>query len=339
MMIDWLTLVIDLTAMDPDEYLKLSAQFGRIIKVAPGGEVEWEMAARESIRSDSHQVQVTVGAAIRIQGSPARVMGDHNVFGSDDIGACARAMINHAAQALGVRFPGYRRWKCSRVDVTCNYDLGSLTAVREALMALRHAEGGRYQLRTEAESVYWSVRSRRRSGKGYAKGPHLRYLQKKGLVELSEDELDLADRLLRLEMKLGSQFWSESEKNGFRWFDYTAADLMRLHYEYFAPLVGSAEVTEMTDMESKLYKAAESLGYRPGDGKGAFRHYCLVMTIGHDQAKASCQKSAYYRYRKIMLTAGISWADIQAKKILPFRRKPILLGEPVRSFDEMRRSA
>lgn len=65
----------------------------KIVRISPDGEKVWEISARTSIRSDSHQVIARLGSNLEIMGSPARVMHTDNVFGSSDINVCFNAMI------------------------------------------------------------------------------------------------------------------------------------------------------------------------------------------------------------------------------------------------------
>lgn len=336
-MIDWLTLKAD--AMDLGEVVirRLRELSGRVVKLDAYGGIEWETVARENIRSDSHQVTVCMGGELTICGSPARVMGSSNVFGSGDITDCAQAMLGFVSRQVGVVLPNLSVWRCTRVDVTHNYDLGSLANVRGALLALRHAEGGRYQLRTAAESVYWSVRSKYRSGKAYAKGPHLQYARKRGSCEVNDDDIALASRLLRLELSLRSQFWREQATKP--WWQYEERELDELHEQYFSQLVGNVEVTEMCDVQLRCVEAARSLGRKDGQGKAAFAYWCLIKAEGFERARELTPRPTHYRHMKVLRTAGLSWADFQAGRVVQLRRTPLVLAQPVRSWDDLRRCA
>lgn len=333
-MIDWLTLKIDGTRLEPEAIQRLRALSGRVIKLDAQGGIEWESAARENIRSDSHQVTVCMGGELTVCGSPARVMGTSNVFGSGDIRACARAMLAFVRSRVNVLLPDIQSWRCTRVDVTHNYDLLTAANVRAALLSLRHAEGGRYQLRTTAESVYWSVRSQHRSGKAYAKGPHLEYQMKKGTTEVSPDELQLSHRLLRLELSLRSQFWRQQVDKP--WHEFSEAELDQFHEVYFGALVGSVEVTEMSNVQQRCVEAALDMGLTEGRGKAAYAHWCLMKAEGYEHAKDLVARRTHYQHQKILKAAGLSWADFQAGRVVQLRRTPLVLAQPVRSFSDMR---
>ena len=336
-MIDWLTLKIDAMDLPEATVWKLRERQGRVIKLGPAGDIEWETVARESIRSDSHQVTCAMGGELSICGSPARVMAQDNVFGSGDPVVCARAMLAFVARTCEVELPDVTAWRCTRMDVTQNFDMGALSHVREALMCLRHAEGGRYQLRTAAESVYWSVRSQLRSGKAYAKGPHLEYLARKGTVDIDPVSMSAASRLLRLELSLKSQWWRERSNK--KWHQYSEVELEREHADYFGPLIGSVEVMDMNGVEQQVLKAAKDLGRSEGQGNAAYLYWLTIQQLGFETTRARTSKTTHHRHVKVLMHAGLSFSDFQARRVVVLRRRPLVLAQPVRSWSELRRVA
>lgn len=336
-LIDWLTLKIDGTLLDAATVSVLRGKSGRVLKISPDGAIEWETWARESIRSDSHQVTVAMGGELSICGSPARVMEANNVFGSGCPKECAAAMLAFVRRTCGVALPDLEAWRCTRMDVTCNYDLGSAAEVRQALMALRHAEGGRYQLRTSSESVYWSVRSQLRSGKAYHKGPHLEIQRRKGDAAATDEQVEAAGRMLRLELSLKSQWWRE--RSGKAWHEYTEGELELEHEGYFAPLIGGAEVTEMSDMQVRCERAAVDMGKSEGQGRAAYLYWLSIQNAGFETSRGLTSRATHYRNIKILREAGLSFSDFQARRVVALRKRPLVLAQPVRSWAEMRLSA
>ena len=139
-MIDWVTLRADWTAWP--EPLRSAVEQARnkqglALFIDADGEVEWRAYRRQQIRSDSHRVVCYIGSDFELTGSPARSMGlSHNVWGSDDLAACVEAHIAAGSKGLGLELPRYG-WRCTRIDVTYNYDLGGAAECRQALAYLR----------------------------------------------------------------------------------------------------------------------------------------------------------------------------------------------------------
>lgn len=342
-MIDWLSLRLPLLTPDGsfviprEEIDRLTDKLGRILCISAGGEIQWETIKWESVRSDSHQLVVRVTDHICIQGSPARCGQNDNVFGSDDILDCFRRMLGFAGQWLGLDLSGSPQdWQCTRVDVTQNYDLQEPSKVRQALLWLKQAEGGHYQTQTTSETIYWNQRSRLRSGKAYHKGPHMRRQVKRGEAELSPNRLDLSDRLLRCELKLGGQYWRERAIK--KWHEYTPNDLNQIHHEYFKPLLGNMRVKDMN--EKTLYEEVLKAASSKGRGQGAWKTYLMIKSDGMRQARDKTSKGSWYNHLKILHSAGFSLAQLQSPTVVPLvRHRVIELGNPVRSWEELEHRA
>ncbi|UZR29438.1 phage/plasmid replication protein, II/X family [Methylococcus mesophilus] len=348
-MIDWLSLhcLYD-NFPDPLPAVNYRNMLPQLMKWNPAtGEVEWCKPTIESIRSDSHQVTVAVaGDRISIWGSPARSMGlRHNVFGSADIVECALAHIRVAREHLPFELPDIEHWFPSRIDVTHNYDLGGPVEVRQALTYLRQADGGRLKVNSKyAETVYWNENSTINARKAYAKGSHLEYQLSKGQIDISQEELQYAHRLLRLENKRGNEWWRRFRQSGRDWKTVTEQELNAIHRESFESVIGkdSIEVTEMDSILERLKELKdEKTGKAISEARalGAYRTWGLIKMVGMEEAKASMSERTWRYHKAMLFAAGLSWSDFAAGNVVPFRRKTILLGEPVTSFEQLRKAA
>lgn len=339
-MIDWLTGRLDLKHLNEGTARFLMQQADRIMRYCPKtGEQKWETAAWESIRSDSHQISIKVsGSGLYVMGSPARVIGDGcAVFGSGasadmNLVGCLRHMVKFVSTQLGVILPmSAEKWTITRVDVTENLLLGSLDEVRDALRILRDCEGGRYRVSQQAgDTVYWSANSTLRSGKAYAKGPHLSYLSKKRDHtgrEYQIHEIDSANRLLRLELKLARHFFQRNEKP---WWQLTADDLRAEWQSYFGRMIGSAEMKNDADVFEQLSATTET----EGQARAAYALYLLIKSEGHERAKSFTNRRTWYRNLKLLRAAGLGDADISAGRVVPLRRR-IIEAQAVHSWAEL----
>ena len=344
MLIDWVTARLDLNHFDATEMEYLRSLTDRIVRFNPRtGETVWETAAWESIRSDSHQISMRVGSdALWVQGSPARVTGDGDaVFGSGasaafDIKGCVYRMAAYAFQRIGLELRGkIKDWKVSRVDVTANLLLGSLSEVREALRILRNVEGGRYRVSQQAgDTVYWSHKSRLRAGKAYAKGPHLLYQKRRGDgIWYPEEEIDLANRLLRMELRLGSQ-WFREKRSGKEWYELTPDDFKSVWYDYFGKMVGGVEIKDEDDLKQRIFEVAPT----EGQAKSAWGCWCQIRAEGWECAREMYANRTWYRHLKILRAAGLGDADISGGEVVPLRRKVLDL-QIIHTWDELKYAA
>jgi II/X family phage/plasmid replication protein len=333
-MIDWLTLNLGIEHMSANMIAALQKRQSMILKIDPDGNVEWTSPARESIRSDSHQLTVVFGTTrLQLTGSPARIDGENNVFGTSDIHISALKMIHWAGRFMELPLPDdLDLWTCSRIDFNQNYFLGDAATVRQALLNVRNVDAGRYRLQGNSETVYWGSPQARISGKVYHKGSHLNYQINSRQALAPPEHVQLAQGLIRLEIKIGNRFLNDPETR--RWTDFTPEYLRDLFDSYFRPLIGGAEVV---DMEKDLIEQLEKFAPTKGQARSAYGHWLQIKQVGFEHWKSLVGRTTFYRVKKILLDAGFSYSDFQAQNIVPIRRKPILLDQPVRSWEELRK--
>ncbi len=354
MLIDWVTARIPLECLDAWTLESVRQLGDRVCRYDPAtGVVKYETTAWDSIRSDSHQISVRAGATdLWIQGSPARITGDGcAVFGSGPSSAlnlpgCVDAMRRfvqlgmRSEHAIGCSFnlpPDLSLWKVSRVDVTGNLLLSSLDDVRAALKILRDCEGGRYRVSAQAgDTVYWSAKSKLRAGKAYAKGPHLQYLEtrniKKSLAgnhvyrKYTQEEIEAANRLLRLELKLGREFWARHD-----WKTFSRESLFNQWNDYFSRMIGDSEMNVETDLKARLLQVS------PTDGQGKAAHGCwlLIQSEGWEVARNSFSARTWYRHLKLLRAAGLGDADLSAGRVVPLRRR-VFESRLIHSWPELK---
>lgn len=326
MLLDWVTVRVNLEHCTP-EVRHAAAQLGdRICRYCPKtGDIVYETQAWDSIRSDSHQVSIRCTGDLWIQGSPARLMGDGcAVFGSGashalDVLGCVRRMIAFVTDYLAAgSLPPAENWLVTRVDVTGNLMLGSQAEVVQALSILRNCEGGRYRVSQQAgDTVYWSHRSKHRSGKAYAKGPHLAYTMKKPDYtgrQYSPLEIANAMKLLRLELSLKREFFARND-----WRTLTPQQLESEWRSYFERMIGGAEMANETELKDRILAAAPT----EGQGKAAYGCWAMIQSQGWEKARECFSKPTWYRHLKILRSAGLGDADISAGKVVALRSKII----------------
>jgi II/X family phage/plasmid replication protein len=340
-MIDWITARLEEKFLMNEDLRDIQNLQDRIVRMnSDTGEIVWETSAWESVRSDSHQIAFRcTGDAVWIQGSPARIMGDGcNVFGfgasqSMDLAKCVKQMALFVSNMIGIQLPlEPEKWKVSRVDITENLMFETLEQVRDTLRILRNVEGGRYRVSQQAgDTVYWSKNSKLKKGKAYAKGPHLQYLNKKAnsSKHYSREEIERANRLLRLELTLASQFWRERCEKPY--YELTPEDLRNYWNEYFMRMLGGQEVKNDTELKDNIYQAAPT----DGQAKSAYGTWAIIKSEGWERAKEMHSKRTWYRNLKILRQAGLSDAELSNAQVLPFKQK-IIEFQIVTSWNELK---
>ncbi len=354
MLIDWLSLKLSRDKLPEWPGWDLLAGHGdRVCRVcARTGDVRWTVAAWDSVRSDSHQVAVQATEHfLRIQGSPGRVVGHGDaVFGfgsaTRDVSHCADQMIAFVVRILGLpSAPPLYLFTCSRIDITCNYDLGSVANVRVALAELRSIEGGRYRVsQVSGDTVYWSKSSKRKSGKAYSKGPHLHYLMREPKYSgyrYSESDLLSSERLLRLELRLGSKYFYDLRSQRVNWFELKWDHWIAEFDAYFGRMIGDAEVLDMTSLIDRLLQLPDPR--RPGAlmskalANSVYRTWSSITTLGWQATREVMPTNTWYTHVRLLKAVGFSDGDISAGKVISFRKRVIM--NPVSSWSELRKCA
>ena len=347
MLIDWLTLRFPIDdRLGPVLHEKIIKAMGRVVSINPKGEIQWEKIQPdwESIRSDSSGLFWSITADgesrryLTIGGSPASLdYNGINVFGSLNVGECANVLILFASRALGCVLPHWKLWDCRRMDITCNYDMGSPAQVKEALRSLLSTDAPRRRSNSDSrggDTVYWNYTSDLQCGKAYHKGPQLRMKVRKGEIVLDEFFLALTDNLLRLELKLGARWFRRMIKD---WRTLTPDSLLKIHQQYFDRLIGDKDV-EVFDMENLLLEL-EKVAPTKGRALAAHRTWALIKTLGYSLAKDSMPRSTWNLHGKYLRAAGVSSADLCAGKILEFRKRQLVLDQPVTGWSQIRKTA
>lgn len=337
MLLDWVTARVPGELLTPEAREKARALGDRVCCYCPKtGDVRYESPTWESIRSDSHQITTRFTSDLWVQGSPARCFGDGDaVFGAGaaralDLMACVARMVACLSDRLDVALPSAEFWIVSRIDVTGNLQLASLPEVVQALAILRNIEGGRYRVsQTNGDTVYWSNRSKMRSGKAYAKGPHLRHLMKQPAYSgrvYTADEIAAANGLLRLELKLGREWFARHD-----WKLLSPASIRAEWESYFGRMIGGAEMVTDADVQKRVMAVAPTVGR----GRAAYGCWLMIKAEGWDKARLCFSRTSWYRHLEILRAAGLRDADISAGQVVPLRRR-ILEAQMVTSWDQIR---
>lgn len=287
------------------------------------------------VQGDGKETYLTIG------GSPASLMRGVNVFGSMDIQLCAETIIRTAQRALGAILPAADRWQCRRIDITGNYDLRSAANVKQALRALLATDGVRRKATSHkrgGDSVYWSPTSDLTKGKAYHKGPQLERLWRQGEKKISEEMIQLANRLLRLELTHGARWFRRLEEKGLRWLDLTREKLGELHTEFFGRMVGEIEVREM-EQESMEKKLAEANAISQGRARAAYSTWLRIKDRGFEVTRESMPRATFYLHLKYLRGAGVSDGELCAGNVVPLAKVRILLASPVSSWEQLREAA
>lgn len=359
LLIDWITLRLPVCQLPPILQERLYENMDTVACFTNGpdglpGAIKWESKRLnfDALRSDAEGLYFTscyVGniAYFYIGASPASLQHETNVFGSLNIVEGADALIARAQKAFSCFVGRSDEWELCRLDITGNYALPDFGMVKTALRTLLQTDSARRKAtsaKNGGDTVQWSPTSDMMAGKAYHKGPHLRFLRKNEKIDVSDELLSLADRLIRLELKIGSRFFrlARSRRShplfGRHWTTYTAEELTKLHSEFFSPICDGVEVRDMGRVDMIELIAAAN-GITQGRARAAYGTYKQIKESGLDEVKAGMSEATFYRHKKYLKTAGISDGDLMAGNVIQFKPIRIVLAQPVTCWEDLREAA
>ena len=85
----------------------------------------------------------------------------------------------------------------------------------------------------------------------------------------------------------------------------------------------------------KLLDELMEVAPTPGMAKAAYRTWLMIQSHGLEKARELMGKSAWYNHKRLLQQCGVSWADFHHRALVPFRRKTIVLSDPVRSWEDL----
>ena len=350
LLIDWLTLRVPVTAdgLGPALFQRINDARMHISCVDADGVIKWQKAGLDidalrsdiaglcwMMQSDGKQHFLVIG------GSPASLEHGLNVFGSLDIKAGAQTLIRTAAKALQAVLPPLNKWQCRRIDVTGNYLLPDIASVKQALRMLLNTDAARRKASSQkrgGDTVTWNPTSDLSKGKAYHKGPQLLYLSKKHSLSVTAEQIELSNRLLRLEHTRGSRWFRREAEEGRRWQELTPERLGELYQEFFGKLTDGIEVKDM-DRIGLVKRIQQTNNISEGRAEAAFTTYRNIRADGFEVVKGYLPKSTFYRHLKYLRAVGITDADLCNGNVIPFRPVRIVLAQPVASWDDIRKAA
>ena len=347
MILDWQTLRTKISNIQEQDLLALLPYFAKMeIKNALTDEVLRSKLVIDidQVRSDFVGMVWSISSNgadkyLNIGASPASLEHGSNLFGSFDVQHCKQVLINHARKVLKGVLLFNQDWEIRRLDVTQNYFMQSKHQVKDALHILRSMDGVRQKATVQAgNSVYWGFTSHYISGKAYDKGAQAIELNKKALklnkpaIYTPQQLIDIQS-ILRLELKLGRQFFDEHADET----KLTPEFLAQKHEEFFGKFIGSAEVTDMDTLYKKLQESSPS----QGRARAAYDTYLRIKQLGYEFTKQSMSDSTFRLHRQYLKAAGLSESDLTSAKIIELRKRKIDLN-PVYSWahlDELLKQA
>jgi hypothetical protein len=275
----------------------LDLPHGRIVRISPDGEIEWDLRAWLEVPSSSGDTRIRLRASgdlLEVSGNPSKWLQGHNLWGSDDLVNLTVDMTLAALEALSVRpnpadEAGWRTggFGVKLAHIAVMFDLGSDDAVMEYLRWLEGAPAANRRVHgiLKGSTVSWTTRALRM--KAYHKLQELLDTKQLANHDLRDELLAWASGKLRWEVELRSR------------------ELKRLRLDHAAFWMG-VDATGVALAYAKLVEMPARQARRLAvlDLPAHLRGTYALWADGVD-LRVALSRPTYYRHRKELLTYGV----------------------------------
>lgn len=264
-----------------------------------------------------------------VEASVHKAMLGHNVYGgpTDFRKACCD-LVALVEKLLDTDMPGADYWTVHRVDVANVFDLpkDAIKQFFDGMQLLSFPRRGKKAMKT-AQSVYFPGKTT--TVKLYHKGPEFRvhdlgrlrrffkilfshlYGPDEAIQERVERKLNalqrLADKRLRAEVEIHADKLQYDFGRNPRVDEVTDAYLQRIHDTEIERLLREGKQgMDTVRTEEAVWQRLQGL-YEPKRAHFLHAFWQVMAVRGEDKARDRYSKTAFYRSRKLLEDAGVSW--------------------------------
>lgn len=303
---------------------------------------DYEQLVRGGVARQATTVKVPCAPYVVVEGSAHKALLGHNVYGGPLEPAITCAwFVDNIAERLGVALPYSEEWRVERVDWAEAFDLGTFEAVQEFISGLNAAEYPRRKPVRYGDTGLMCP-GRTTAFKVYHKGPEFYKHDRKRLRDVVGQGvlLDLQERangILRLETEIKARKLSEQFGEKPQVVQLTREWLEAVHDREAARLLKEGK-TEVETVRNHLDVSRRLHSVYDGPLAGSlYATYVMLATTGEKEVRQTMPKTTWYRQKKQLLEAGVSWNGtnlrLSTHSAIPAGFSPVR-GNPLRLTDE-----
>jgi len=314
---------------------------------------KWIRLEQTAEHPEPRSIKVACPPYVEVEGSVHKALMGHNVYGGpEDFAAGVAWLLDDLALRIGCELPPAPGWRPRRIDWAEIYEL-PFDAMQTYIRGLNGAE---YPWRGQVNRYQGGIASygHRTGIKAYNKGLEFAKRDSKRLQSVMEpDELEAlqqtANERLRWEVEIKAKTLCKDHEHlrrDPRVEDITPAYLRRVHDREVGRLVreGEAEMKTVRKHNEVLERLHQVYSQRLAGT--LFSTWMQLAALGEEVTSSHMTRRTFYRQRKQLKDAGISWqaADVHIDPRLsslpadfrPFRTDPRhVAGEDPRVADQL----
>lgn len=264
------------------------------------------------VEGQKQAVQVACEPYVLIEGSVHKALMGHNVWGgpTDPVAAC-RWLVADVGERLGVQLPDGGEWTVQRVDWSEVYELPSFEAVQEYMHGLNSCSYPRRQV-TRFGDTGIHAPGGTTTVKIYHKGPEFSKHDRKrlkarlGLRAVAQLQ-EHANRLLRFEVEVHARKLDEDFGHKPTVREVTRQYLEGVHDREGGRLLREGQGEMRTVRTSVAVSRRLREMYAPALANTLFGTWMQLSALGEEEVKRTLSRRTFYRQRKQLEQASVSW--------------------------------
>ena len=262
-----------------------------------------------------------------------KLLMNHNCYGGpDDIHKSIAYLVKFLEEIMYVKLPDYQDWEVKRIDVAKIYHFKDKNICRKIVGNLRNSYYTRRKPRIYDTSVMFSGSTT--SVKLYWKGPEFEKHDYKRVKKYIMREVDRSwnkdnSDLLQHKLAMLQKHFDQVLEKAYRIIRYECEIKTRKLKEAFesdtvlVKSLSDEKLNEIADNELyKLMKEEDNMDivrrsdlvlerlhqlYGTSQANALYSTWIKLVQFGESQAKETMSRATYYRHKKLLVEAGVSW--------------------------------
>jgi II/X family phage/plasmid replication protein len=287
------------------------------------GDYEWviENGERKAIRVGEHKIDAPFGKRV-VWGAPYiyaeasvhKLMLGHNIYGGpENFQECCFFLVYFLERIMGVELPDYSEWFVKRVDVAECWNLGSFEACCAWFHGMKHADYPRRTVQRYGSSGLYSP-GRATTVKFYHKGPEFFKHDRRRLKNRSDIDCEELQKIANCVIRAEVEIKARKLRN----------DMAKKHYDILVKNISDEYLKSVFDDEvQKILREGEKgmeiarthdkvearllEKFNKRSFNTLYGFWLRLSVHGEEEVKRRTKKSTFYRLRKKLIDAGISW--------------------------------
>jgi len=271
------------------------------------------------------------GWFVYIEASVHKAILGHNIFGGPkEFQYAVCWLVDKVKKLLNVNLPCFKEWEVRRVDVAEVFELSSFEACQEWFNIMSNTNFPRRKVYRFADSGLYAQGSST-TVKFYHKGVEFVRHDKNRLKKIMCEKvlnmlIEKANCIIRTEVEIKSRKLEYDFGHIPKVSEINDDYLKRIYDIEVKKLLKEGDKSMKTVRRTKAVEMRLFKVYDERTAGSLFGFWLRLCSVGEKSVKDTMKKTSYYKYRKLLIDAGVSWTGtdiIKTVELVPEDFSPI----------------